>query len=130
MTTAGKTVHAGKKFEKEVAELLGGRRLTRTNYGLEQHDVELVMPDGGRLLIECKLRAALAVEGFFAQAEKYASVGRGDIPIVVMKCKGKRLSDAIIAIRMAHAEDLVVVLGALGAEELHQMAENIRGKGE
>jgi hypothetical protein len=81
---------AWKLHEKRTAEVLGGKRVIRTNFGESKPDVQHPL-----LSVECKYRAKLSrflINGL-KQAEKYDPK---KIPVLVVKEKGMRGAIAIL----------------------------------
>jgi hypothetical protein len=79
-----------KRHEKRTAEVLGGKRVIRTDFSQSLPDVEHPL-----LSIECKYRAKLSrflIDGL-EQAQKYDPK---KIPVLVLKEKGMRGAFAIL----------------------------------
>lgn len=91
MSKSDRTVRAGKRFEKRVAEYMGAHRIQKLNYGDSLPD--LIYDD---YVVECKTRERIAVIRWLEQAETY----NGRQAIVVMGEKGKRIENAVVMQRL------------------------------
>ncbi len=85
-------VKVARDYETRIAEMLGGKRMAKKHYGHSIYDIETDYFVG-----ECKLRKKLAIETWIQQVERF---GRGKIPIVISKVKGKRDSYSLVTMRI------------------------------
>jgi len=59
-------VSVARKFEERIADIIGGRRMSKQHYGHSTHDVESDL-----LIGECKLRKNLGPETWMQQVEEH-----------------------------------------------------------
>ncbi|MBU1672155.1 MAG: hypothetical protein KKF41_08675 [Actinobacteria bacterium] len=85
-----------KSFEGRIADRMGGTHVRRDNFGVSAPDV--VTDD---LVVECKLRAGLALDTWMTQCEGYAG---SRVPAVVCKLKGRHDDNAMICFRLSDFE--------------------------
>ena len=92
-----------KRFERKVAEQLGGRRVPIT--GRQRGDAPDVEHDA--LSIECKKRNVIPKWFKEAMNQAEASVkNREQVPIVVIHEKGQKNEDDYVVLRMKHFKAL------------------------
>lgn len=84
---------SGKLYEQRIADKIGGQHVKRENYGQAAPDV--LHP---QLVVECKLRKELAVEGWLRQVEEHAEPGK----TCAVFAKQKHLDDeqTIVCLRL------------------------------
>lgn len=90
----------GARFEREIARLLGVRRILRADYSESAPDLET-----DRLVVECKYRSGIAVCRWLEQAERYAA-GSGKVPVVFARERGQARPIAILRL-----DDFLELLG-------------------
>ena len=108
-------VHTGKKYEERLAEYLrdfglASKRKGKNHYGNSCPDVLVDLPGGQRLVIEAKLRKALALETWLEQVEVHAK-SVSDVPVVICKRKGDRIKHSIFCCRLTDAIELLNLIG-------------------
>lgn len=101
-----RSVDSGKRWEREVARLLGVRRRLRSDYSESAPDLET-----DRLVVECKYRASIAVVRWLEQAERYAD---GTCKLAICFARERNDSRPIAVLRM---EDFLEILAEAGEWE-------------
>ncbi len=79
----------GKELEREIARLLGGKRIGLLGQEDVQHPV---------WSIECKERKRVVIEAWMAQAEKYSTIDK--TPLLVIHKLGKSHNQDIVCMRL------------------------------
>lgn len=101
MSKADRTNRAGKRFEKQVAEFIGGDRIIRLDYGQSAPDVTLA-----NMMIECKLRGHnIGVRAWLEQAEGYCDTEH--IPVAICKEKGKPIGRSMVVMFLSDWRELI-----------------------
>lgn len=86
-----------KTLERDVAAALGGRRIVEPWFLFrERPDVVKDLPNGGRLIIDCKAFKKSAANTLLESTKAKYCTAPDDIPVAIIKTPGRSMAVAII----------------------------------